>query len=208
MKVGIIGSGHIGGTFARLLTAAGHEVALANSRGPQSLADFVRELGPKARAVTVEEAARYGDFTVVSIPLKNQLELDASLFRDRIVVDTGNYYPGRDGKIPELDEKKTTSSQLFAKKHPGARVVKSLNTIYFEHLRMRGDRSKPLDQRRAIFVASDDAEAKATFSKLLDELGFGPVDAGGLADSGRLEPGSPVYNQDVSRAEAQKLLAK
>ncbi|MGZ3473137.1 MAG: NADPH-dependent F420 reductase [Polyangiales bacterium] len=206
MQIGIIGSGHIGGTFARLLVAAGHEVAIANSRGPESLKSFVAELGPKARAVSVDEAARFGELVVVSIPLGRQLELDPAPFRGRIVIDTGNYYPARDGQIRALDQHETSSSALFARHLEGARVVKSLNTIYFEHLRTQGDRNKPLDQRRAIFVAADDAAAKALFAGLLEELGFGPVDAGSLADSARLEPGSPVYNKVLTRAQARAAL--
>lgn len=208
MKIGIVGSGHIGGTFARLLVAHGHEVMLANSRGPASLADFVRELGERAHAGTVEDAARFGDLVVVTIPLARQLELPPDPFRGRIVIDTGNYYPARDGQIAALDRGEATSSELFARHLPGARVVKALNTIYFEHLRTQGDASKPLDDRRAIFVAADDQHAKKIVADLLASLGFGPVDAGTLKESARIQPGSPVYNKAISRAEARAALAQ
>ena len=206
MKVGVVGTGRIGGTFARLLVEAGHEVMLANSRGPESLAGVVAELGGRASAGTVAEAARFGDVVVVSIPFAKQLELPPEPFRGRVVVDTGNYYPNRDGQVAELDRGEVTSSALFARHLPGARVVKSLNTIFFEHLRTQGDRAKPLDARRAIFVAADDAEAKATFAALLEELGFGAVDAGTLADSAKLQPGAPVYNKELTRAQARTAL--
>jgi len=208
MKIGVIGSGRIGGTFARLVVAHGHEVLLANSRGPASLAGTVAELGARARAGTVEDAARFGDLVVVSIPLARQLELAPELFRGRIVVDTGNYYPRRDGQIAELDRGEITSSELFARRLRDARVVKALNTIYFEHLRTQGDASKPLEERRAIFVAGDDVAAKKRISDLLEELGFGPVDAGSLAESARLQPGAPVYNADLTRAAAEALLKR
>ncbi len=207
MKVGIIGTGHIGGTFAALLVNAGHEVALANSRGPETLRELVSALGPRARATTVEGAAEFGEVVVVSVPLKAQLALPSAPFAGKVVVDTGNYYPARDGNIEALDNGETTSSELFARHLQGARVVKSLNTIWYEHLRTEGDTKKPVDARRAIFVAGDDIGAKAIVGKLIEDVGFGAVDAGTLAQSARLQPNAPVYNKQVTAAEARAMLA-
>ena len=208
MRIGIIGSGHIGGTLAGLLTRAGHEVALANSRGPATLADAVAELGPRARAVTVSEAAAFGDVVVVAIPFGRYADLPPEPLSGRIVVDATNYYPQRDGSIEPLDAGRTTSSELLAGRLPGARLVKAFNTIHFAQLRDDGG-SGDISQRRAIFIAGDDPEAKAVVAGLIEEIGFGAVDTGALPEGGaRQQPGTAIYNRPITVAEAERELAR
>ena len=132
--IGLIGSGHIGSTVARLAVDAGHDVVLSNSRGPETLADLVAELGPRARAATAAEAAAAGDIVVVTIPLKAYREVPVEPLRGKIVIDTNNYYPQRDGHIAELDDGSTTSSELLQEHLPESHVVKAFNNIYFGHL--------------------------------------------------------------------------
>src|SRR3954463_10004909 len=132
--IGLIGSGHIGGTVARLAVDAGHDVVLSNSRGPETLADLVDQLGPRARAATAADAAAAGDVGVVTIPLKADPEARVEPLRGKVVIDTNNYYPERDGHIAELDDESTTVSELLQKHLPESRVVKAFNNIYFSHL--------------------------------------------------------------------------
>ena len=196
MKIGIIGAGHIGGTLTRRLAALGHEISVANSRGPGTLADLAAETG--ARAVKVGEAARGKDLVIVTIPEKNIPTLPKDLFADTtnksVVVDTGNYYPQRDGRIAAI-EAGTTESRWVAQQL-GRPVVKAFNNIYAKHLLERG---RPAGEagRIALPVAGDDATAKAVVLRLVDELGFDGVDAGGLDDSWRQQPGTPVYGTDL-----------
>ncbi len=197
MKIGIIGAGQIGGTLARRLAALGHEVSIANSRGPETLAAFAKEIG--AKPVTIEEAARAGDVVIVTIPEKNVARLPAKLFDgvpdDVVVVDTGNYYPQqRDGRIDPI-EKGVTESRWVANQL-GRPVVKVFNNIYARHLLERG-RPKGAPGRIALPVAGDDKRAKDTIIRLLDELGFDAVDAGSLDESWRQQPGTPVYAADL-----------
>jgi len=197
----------IGGTLARLLAAAGHDVIVANSRGPEAVADLVDEIGGRATAASVRSAAAAGEVVVVAIPFGRHRELPAEQLTGKIVVDAGNYYPARDGRVPELDYGTTTSSELTAAALPGARVVKAFNTIYYEHLRNDG---KPAGApgRRAIPLAGDDAEAKRVVAGLITQIGFDSFDAGTLADGGRrLEPGSAVYNVPLTREELAAALA-
>jgi predicted dinucleotide-binding enzyme len=204
MKIGIIGAGNIGGTAARLFIDAGHEVAIANSRGPETLRDLVAELGPKARAVTPAEAARFGEVVLVAVPLKDYTSLPADELRGRIVVDAMNYYPGRDGQFAQLDSGERASTEMVAAQLPGARVVKAFNTIWFEHLKTQGRKHAPREERRAIFVSGDDAEAKRIVSGLIEEIGFGAYDMGTLQESKQQQPDTPVYNKDMTVAEAEK----
>jgi 8-hydroxy-5-deazaflavin:NADPH oxidoreductase len=208
MKIGIIGAGNIGGTLARRLAALGHEVSIANSRGPASLAAFAKETG--ARAVSVEQAARSGDVVIISIPEKNIARLPANLFDgvpdDVVVVDTGNYYPQqRDGRI-EAIENGSTESRWVAERI-GRPVVKAFNNIYANHLRDRG-RPKGAKDRIALPVAGDDKRAKDTIIGLLDQLGFDGVDAGTLDESWRQEPGTPVYGTDFDAAGVKRALSE
>ena len=205
MKIGIIGAGYIGGTTARLFIDAGHEIAISNSRGPETLRDLVAELGPKAQAVTPAEAAAFGDVVLLAIPLKDYTSLPAAELRGKIVVDALNYYPERDGHYAQLDTAQSTSSQMVAVHLPGARLVKAFNTIWSEHLKAQGKKDAPIDERRVIFVSGDDAGAKATVAKLIEEIGFGPYDLGSLADSAQQQPGAEVYNRDVTVAEARTI---
>ena len=207
MRIGIIGAGHIGGTLARRFTALGHEVSIANSRGPETLAGLARETG--ARPVTPREAARAGDLVIVTIPERSVPELPADLFDgvpdDVIVVDTGNYYPQRDGRIDEI-ERGTTESRWVSRRL-GRPVVKAFNNIYAKHLLERG-RPKGAPGRIALPVAGDDPRARGIVMRLVDELGFDPVDAGTLDESWRQQPGTPVYATDLDAEGARRALAE
>ncbi|WP_435122908.1 NADPH-dependent F420 reductase [Micromonospora tulbaghiae] len=193
MEIGIIGSGHIGGTLTRRLRSLGHDVAVANSRGPESLADLAAETG--ARAVSVEDAVQGAELVVIAIPLKAVPQLPAALFDGKLVVDANNYYPQRDGDVPELLDRSLSSSRWTADHLKGARVVKVFNNIQAAHLM---DEGKPAGAagRIALPVAADDADAKRTVMGLVDELGFDPVDAGTLDESWRQQPDTPVYGTD------------
>jgi predicted dinucleotide-binding enzyme len=198
MRIGIIGSGNIGATAARLFAAAGHDVALANSRGPATLAGLVEEIGDRARAETVEGAASFGDVVLVAIPFLGYTDLPEAHLTGKIVIDAGNYYPARDGQHAALDADETTISELLAEQIPGARVVKAFNTLYWEHLRDRaGD-------GLALFLAGDDQDAKDRVAALISDIGFAPVDVGSLAEGGRkLQPGAPLSGVQLSEAEAR-----
>lgn len=208
MKIGVIGAGHIGSNAARLFVKAGHEVAISNSRGPQTLDALVEELGDDATAVTVEQARDFGDVVFISIPLGKYTELPTEGWEGKIVIDSNNYYPERDGNIPELDNGNTTSSELLLRHLAGARLVKGFNTIWFEHLKSQGNTELPLEERRAIFIAGDDSDAKAIAAKLIEDIGFAAVDTGFLAEGGRSQqPGTAIYNKELTAAEAAKALS-
>lgn len=207
MRIGIIGAGHIGGTLARAFVRAGHEVAISNSRAPATLDGLANQLGPRARAVTVAEAAEFGDVVVVSVPFGRYRELPAESFAGKVVIDTNNYYPQRDGHFDELDSDRTTSSELLQAHLPGARVVKAFNAIRWDHL---GDDGRPAGdpERIGIPISSDDESAKRIVAELIEQIGFDPVDAGTLAAGGRKhQPGSPIYIADLSSRELRARLA-
>lgn len=207
MKIGIIGAGNIGSNAAKLFVDAGHEVAISNSRGPRTLDDLVAALGDNATAVPVAEAIDFGDIVFVSIPLGKYTKLPTNGWEGKIVIDSNNYYPDRDGSIPELDKGETTSSELLEAHLPGARIVKGFNTIWFEHLKTQGDTKLPLEKRRAIFIAGDDSQAKEIVSRLIEEIGFAAVDTGFLHDGGKTQqPGTAIYNKELTAAEAAKAL--
>jgi predicted dinucleotide-binding enzyme len=208
MKIGIIGAGQIGGALTLRLTALGYEVFVANSRGPETLADLAAETG--ATAVSVRDAVRGVDLVVVAIPEKNVPSLPAGLFADTgegvVVVDTGNYYPRqRDGQIKAIEagmpESRWVEQQL------GRPVVKAFNNIFARHLLELG---KPAGAagRIALPVAGDDAAGKAIVLRLVDELGFDGVDAGGLNDSWRQQPGTPVYTKDLDAEGVRRALSQ
>jgi predicted dinucleotide-binding enzyme len=208
MKIGIIGTGQIGGTLARRLSALGHKVFIANSRGPETLTVFAKEIG--AKPVTVQEAARAGDVIIVTIPERNVAGLPAKLFdgvpNDVVVVDTGNYYPQqRDGRIDPI-EKGATESRWVSNQF-GRPVVKAFNTIYARHLLERG-KPKGAPGRIALPVAGDDKRAKDIVIRLLDELGFDGVDAGSLDESWRQQPGTPVYGAELDADGARRALSE
>jgi 8-hydroxy-5-deazaflavin:NADPH oxidoreductase len=190
--VGIIGSGMIGGTVARLSVAAGHQVVLSNSRGPETLRELVAELGPLATAATAGQAAEAGDLVVVSVPVKAFAEIPAKPLAGKPVLDTGNYYPERDGQIEELDTGALTSSGLLQRYLGQAQVVKVFNNIFFKHLLSLARPSGAAD-RTALPIAGDDQAAKAAVTAYLDSIGYDAVDAGPVAESWRQEPGTPVY---------------
>jgi hypothetical protein len=208
MRIGIIGAGQIGGTLARRLTALRHEVSIANSRGPDTLAALAKETG--AKAVTAREAARAGEVVIVTIPEKNVARLPADLFggvpADVVVVDTGNYYPRqRDGRIDAIEngaaESRWVSDRL------GRPVVKAFNNIYARSLLERG-KPKGIPGRVALPVAGDDARAKGVVLRLVEELGFDGVDGGSLDESWRQQPGTPVYCTDLDLAGVTRALAE
>lgn len=208
MKIAIIGAGNIGGTLTRCFRQLGHEVFVANAHGPGSLTDLVAETG--AKAVTVEEAARAGDVVVVTIPENKIPSLPRDLFAQTrsnvVVVDTGNYYPRqRDGRIEAIEEGLPESRWVQEQLHRP--VIKAFNTMYAEHLLTLG---KPpgTPGRIALPVAGDDPSAKAVVMRLVDELGFDPVDAGGLDESWRQQPGSPLYTHDFDAASVRAALAQ
>ncbi len=208
MKIGIIGAGNIGATAAKLFVEAGHQVAIANSRGADTLQSLVQTLGDGATATTIQEAATFGEVVLVAIPFGKYQTLPTSELQGKIVIDANNYYPGRDGSIAELDREETTSSELLATHLRGARVVKGFNTIWYEHLRTQGNIELPLEVRRVIFIAGDDPEAKATVVRLIEAIGFAAVDTGTLHEGGkRQQPDAPVYNKTLTIAEANQLLA-
>ena len=189
---GFIGSGNIGSTVAKLAVAAGHDVVMSNSRGPDTLADLVSDLGPHARAATAEEAAAVGDVVVVTIPLKNYRDVPADALGGKIVIDTMNYYPERDGQIAELDDESTTTSELVQAHLAGARVVKAFNNIFFGHLASLARPAGAAD-RSALAIAGDDAEAKVTVTRLLSEIGYDTVDLGTLAEGWRTQRDTAAY---------------
>jgi 8-hydroxy-5-deazaflavin:NADPH oxidoreductase len=190
--VGFIGSGHIGSTLARLSVAAGHQVILSNSRGPATLADLVEHLGPLARAATGAEAAAAGDLVVVSIPFKAYSSVPVGPLSAKVVLDTCNYNPARDGHITALDDGLETSSELLQDHLTGAAVVKVFNNIFYKHLQSLSRPAGAAD-RSFLPIAGDAPAAKAQASEFLDSIGYGAVDVGSLADSWRQEPGTPVY---------------
>ena len=207
MNIGIIGAGNIGGNLTRRFQELGHNVFIANSRGPESLADLAAETG--ATPVSVHEAARRGDVVIVTIPEKNIPTLPRDLFAgvpdSVVVVDTGNYYPQqRDGRIAGIEDGMTESG--WVSQQLGRPVVKAFNNIYAEHL-LKSGRPAGTPGRIALPVAGDDDRAKSVVLKLIDELGFDPVDAGGLDDSWRQQPATPVYAADFDAAGVRQALA-
>lgn len=203
MNIGIIGAGNIGATAARLWLNAGHEIAISNSRGPETLKDLVKELGAKAKAVTVKEAAQFGEVVLEAIPFGRYASLPAKELEGKTIISAANYYPQRDGRI---DLGGLSQSEFIAKHLPKVRLVKAFNTIYYQHLATMGDTTLPLEERIAIYVAGDDAEAKALVAKLIEEIGFAPIDTGSLANSKVQEPGAAIYNKPMKAKEAKKLL--
>jgi hypothetical protein len=204
MKFGVIGSGNIGGTMVRRLRSAGHEVTVANSRGPKTLATLAKETG--AQAGTVQNAVRDSDLVVLAVPLAAVPELPRDAFRDKVVIDADNYYPQRDGDIAEISGKEVSSSRWTANQLPGARVVKAFNSIEAEHLAEAGSATNGAGAI-ALPVAGDDPKAKQVVMGVAQQLGFDTVDAGSLDESWRQEPGTPVYLTDLDQAGVARGLA-
>src|SRR5262245_49116883 len=208
MKVGIIGAGQIGGTLTRRLSALGHEVLVANSRGPETLTDLAAETG--ATAASAQQAVQGADVVVVAIPERAVSNLPDGLFtgmtKQSVVVDTGNYYPRqRDGQIEAIEagmpESRWVEQQL------GRPVVKAFNTIFARHLLELGEPAGS-PRRIALPVAGDDKAAKAVVLRLVDQLGFDGVDAGGLDESWRQQPGTPVYTKDLDADGVRRALSQ
>ncbi|MEV7129288.1 NAD(P)-binding domain-containing protein [Streptomyces sp. NPDC093260] len=208
MKIGIIGAGNIGGNLTRRLTALGHDVSVANSRGPETLAALAEETG--ATPVRVEEAARGAEIVVVTVPLKAVPHLPSGLLDgaadDVAVIDTGNYYPERDGRIDAVEDDGLTESR-WTERHLGHPVVKAFNGTYAQDIL---DRPRPAGDpgRLALPVAGDDQAAKAKVRALIEELGFDTVDSGGIDDSWRQQPGTPVYGLREGVEAVTKALAE
>lgn len=208
MDIGIIGAGQIGGTLTRRLTALGHNVVVANSRGPETLADLARETG--AKPVTPYEAARHGEIVIVTIPQKNIPKLPRDLFDgvpdDVVVVDTGNYYPQqRDGRIDGIEQ--GTTESRWVSDQLGRPVVKAFNNIYADHL-LRLGRPAGTPGRIALPVAGDDPNAKQKIIDLIDELGFDGIDAGTIDESWRQQPDTPVYGTDFDAEGVKRGLSE
>ena len=204
--IGLIGAGHIGSQVARLAIKNGHDVVLSNSRGPDTLSALVKELGPRARAATVNEAARAGEVVVVTIPLKNIGSVPVEPLAGKVVIDTNNYYPQRDGRIRELDDESTTTSELLQRHLPKSKVVKAFNHIYAQELTTHGQ-ARGTPNRRALVIAGDDENAKATVARLIDQFGFDTVDAGALKEGWRIQRDTPGYGPRRTASELRSDLA-
>jgi 8-hydroxy-5-deazaflavin:NADPH oxidoreductase len=190
--IGLIGSGRIGSQLARLAVKVGYDVVLSNSRGPDTLKELVGELGPKARAGTVDEAARAGDIVVVTIPLEAYRAVPVEPLAGKVVIDTMNYYPQRDGHITALDDETTTTSELLQAHLPRSKVVKAFNHIYAAALTTDGQ-NPGAPNRRALAIAGNDADAKAIVGRFIDQIGFDVIDLGPLSEGWRIQRDTPGY---------------
>jgi predicted dinucleotide-binding enzyme len=204
--IGLIGSGRIGSQIARLAVRNGHHVVLSNSRSPETLSALVAELGPTARAATPVEAARAGEIVVVTIPLKNYGTVPVEPLAGKVVIDTNNYYPSRDGHIRELDDESTTTAELLQAHLPKSKVVKAFNHIYAADLTTDGQ-PRGSKNRRALAIAGDDAAAKSKVAGLLDQFGFDVVDTGPLKEGWRIQRDTPGYGPRRNAEELRKDLA-
>ncbi len=204
--IGLIGAGKIGSQLARLAVKNGYDVVISNSRGPDSLGDLVKELGPRARAGTVADAARAGDIVVVTIPLKNIGQVPVEPLAGKIVIDTNNYYPQRDGHIAALDSETTTTAELLQAHLPRSKVVKAFNHIYAAALTTDGQPAGTKN-RRALVIAGDDPDAKGTVARLIDQFGFDVVDAGPLKEGWRIQRDTPGYGPRRTTEELRRDLA-
>ena len=204
MKISILGSGNIGGNLARLFVKAGHDVYLSNSRGPASLKNFVDELGSKLHPVDVDGAVKQGDVVVVSIHWRALDSLPIFTVHGKIIVDTTNPYKS-DGTIYDLGDE--ISSSEVVKHFPGGSVVKAFNTIWFKHLAETGNLKLPPEERRVIPVAGDDKSAKEKIGKLIEEIGFGPLDTGTLAAGSRFQGVNRIlYNKELTVKAARMMI--
>ena len=204
--IGLIGAGQIGSQIARLAVVRGYFVVISNSREPETLATLVAELGPNARAATAMDAAKVGEIVVVTLPLKNYREVPVEPLGGKIVIDTNNYYPERDGHIPELDNESTTTSELLQAHLPTSKVVKAFNHIYAAQLTTDGQPAGSKN-RRALVIAGDDLDAKAAVKDLLDQFGFDTVDAGPLKEGWRIQRDTPGYGPRRTAEELRRDLA-
>lgn len=207
MKIGIIGAGNIGATAAKLFAEAGHEVAISNSRGAETLRELTREIGENVKAMEVKDAAEFGEIVLAAIPFKEYKTLPADALANKIVIDAGNYYPDRDGTFDEIESGKITSSELVAKHLKDSKIIKAFNTIWLEHLKSQGNTELPEEERRVIFVCGDNSQAKEKVSELIREIGFGAFDTGNLSEGGKTQAvDSAIYNRDLTMAEVESVL--
>lgn len=204
--IGFIGAGNIGSQVARLAVANGYDVVVSNSRGPETLSALVRELGARARAATAVEAAAAADIAVVAVPLKSYRSVPVEPLAGKIVLDTNNYYPQRDGHIKELDDESTTTSELLQAHLPTSKVVKAFNHIHAAEI-TTDVRPAGTENRRALVIAGDDPEAKAIVTRLLDQFGFDTVDAGPLKEGWRIQRDTPGYGPRRDAEELRRDLA-
>jgi predicted dinucleotide-binding enzyme len=204
--IGLIGAGHIGSQVARLAVRNNYNVVISNSRGPGTLSALVAELGPRARAATAADAAKAGDIVVVTVPLKSYQAVPVEPLAEKIVIDTNNYYPERDGHIAELDNESTTTSELLQAHLPTSKVVKAFNHIYAAALTTDGQPAGTKN-RRALAIAGDAPGAKATITRLLDQFGFDTVDAGPLKEGWRIQRDTPGYGPRRTVEELRRDLA-
>lgn len=205
--IGIIGAGQIGATVARAAIAHGYDVVLSNSRGPETLADLIAELGPHARAAIPAEAASAGDFALVAVPLHQYQAVPVAELAGKIVMDANNYYPGRDGRIEALDRNESATSELLQAHLPTSKVVKAFNNIYAREILTTAEPAGA-PHRRALPIAGDDHEAKQFVAGFLDEIGFDAVDIGPLAESWRVERDTPAYTVRATADELRELAGK
>jgi len=204
--IGLIGAGHIGSQVARLSIRHGYDVVISNSRGPETLQDLIRDLGPQARAGTPAQAAEAGDIVVVTIPLKNIGDVPVAPLAGKIVIDTNNYYPQRDGQIRELDNEEATTSELLQRHLPDSKVVKAFNHIYAAALTTDGQPAGT-PGRRALAISGDDADANRIVTRLIDQFGFDVVDLGPLSESWRIQRDTPGYGPRRTAEELRRDLA-
>lgn len=202
----MIGAGKIGTNVARAAVNAGYDVVLANSRGPESLAGLVAELGPKARAATAHEAAQAGDLVLVAVPLHARAEVPVEPLEGKVVIDANNYYPERDGRIEALDTNASTTSELLQAHLPHSHVVKAFNNITAAQIPTDG-MPAGAENRRALPIAGDHDEAKSAVAKFLDSLGYDAVDIGPLSESWRVERDTPAYGKRATADELRALTA-
>lgn len=205
--IGLIGAGNIGAQLARLAVQHGYKVVISNSRGPETLSDLVAELGDDATAATAEDAAKAGDVVVVTIPLKNIDAVPVAPLDGKVVIDTNNYYPQRDGRIAGLDSAETTTAGLLQAHLPGSQVVKVFNHIYAADLTTVNQPSGT-PGRRALAVYGDDQAARSTVEQIVDEFGFDTVDGGPLSESWRSERDQPAYVKAFDKDELTAALAQ
>ena len=204
--IGLIGSGNIGSAIARQAVAQGHDVVLSNSRGPETLADLVADLGLRARAATPDEAASAGEVVVVTVPFKAYTQVPVGPLAGKVVIDTNNYYFERDGRYPEIDAGETAPSEMLAAHLPQSRVVKAFNAIRADHIVTAGTPAGT-PGRRALPIAGDSPEAKAVVASLIDSFGFDVVDAGALVEGRRFDRDKPAYGAELAAEPLRDALA-
>ncbi len=205
--IGVIGAGHIGRAFSIAATRAGYDIVISNATGPETLADLISELGPKARAATAPDAAAAGEFALVAIPLAGIDDVPVEPLAGKVVLTTNNYFVERDGPIEQIDSAELTVAQYIQAHLPGSKVGRAFNHIEAAQIVSDG---APLGtaNRRALAYAADDPEAKHNAAELYEAFGFDAVDAGGLDEAWRLDVDQPTFVVRMNRDELAANLAK